>query len=170
MDHALTKGIYCYYESPIGRIFIATTDDGISTLNFTDETVVEQTQVTTLHPFLQLVIVELNKYFSGNLKSFSVPLDPHGTDFQKKVWQAILEIPYGNTISYSQLSATMGQPDAIRAIANANARNPVLILMPCHRVIGSSGELTGYAGGLDRKKLLLELEGAIVPSSQLTLF
>jgi len=170
MDHSFSQDNYCYHESPVGQIFISTTNEGICKLNFVDEPVDSgQIQLNALHPFLQKAIDELNDYFSGKLNSFSLPLDPAGTDFQKKVWNAVVEVPYGKTISYAQLSTQLGQPEAIRAIANANARNPLLIIVPCHRVIGTNGNLTGYAAGLERKKFLLELEGALVPSKQLTL-
>jgi methylated-DNA-[protein]-cysteine S-methyltransferase len=165
MAHSYAEGFFCNYLSPIGTIFIATSDLGICKLSFTEKNAggesIKNDEVTSLHPFLQLLIIELDNYFAGKLKSFSVPMDPQGTDFQKKVWLAVAAIPYGKKISYTQLSASLSQPDAIRAVANSNARNPLLILVPCHRVIGANGNLTGYAAGLARKKFLLELEGAL---------
>ena len=144
---------------------MATTDIGICKLNFvTEKTSIDNsilTETKSLHPFLQQLITELDNYFEGKSKSFTVPLDPQGTEFQKKVWSAVAAIPYGKTCSYLKLSQGLGQPDAIRAVANANARNPLLLLIPCHRVIGTNGELTGYAAGLSRKKFLLEREGAL---------
>ena len=112
-------------------------------------------------------IIQLQEYFEGKRKQFTIRLNPQGTNFQKKVWQKLLEIPFGTTISYQQLSNQLGDSKAIRAVANANSKNPLWIIIPCHRVIGSDGSLTGYAGGLWRKKWLLEHEN---PSLQQRLF
>jgi methylated-DNA-[protein]-cysteine S-methyltransferase len=103
---------------------------------------------------------ELLAYFAGKLRVFTVPLDMQGTDFQLRVWNELLKIPYGETRSYAQVAEAIGRPKAVRAVGTANGSNPVAILVPCHRVIGSSGKLTGYGGGLPLKKRLLELEGA----------
>jgi len=103
---------------------------------------------------------ELHAYFAGNLRVFSVPLDMQGTEFQLSVWNHLLKIPYGETRSYAQVAEAVGRPKAVRAVGAANGSNPVAIIVPCHRVIGSSGKLTGYGGGLPLKKRLLELEGA----------
>ncbi len=170
MLHSFSSGFYYYYSSPAGNIFIAATQKGICKLSFTVEILNEsRAEIHELHPLLQKAIGELNQYFSGNIKSFTTPLDLNGSEFQHRVWQSVKEIPYGKSVSYLQLSRKLRQPEAIRAVANANARNPVLIFIPCHRVIGSTGELTGYAGGLARKKFLLEMEGNLIPSGQLTL-
>ena len=167
MNPDTTEKYFCYYKSPVGIISVSASDVGITQLFFAEDT---KDSHENISPLLLQLQQELDLYFSGKLKSFSVPVDPSGTDFQKEVWKAITKIPYGKTTSYLQLSKSMKQPDAIRAIANANARNPVLIIIPCHRVIGTNGQLTGYAGGLQRKKLLLELEGSMIPSKQLSLF
>ncbi len=103
---------------------------------------------------------QLRAYFAGKLRQFHIPLDMQGTDFQKQVWRQLQEIPYGETRSYRQIAAAIGQPNAVRAVGAANGSNPLAIVVPCHRVIGSSGKLTGYGGGLPLKKRLLELEGA----------
>jgi O-6-methylguanine DNA methyltransferase len=103
---------------------------------------------------------ELRAYFAGNLRVFSVPLDMQGTDFQVSVWNQLVKIPYGETRSYSQVAEAVGRPKAVRAVGAANSNNPIAIIVPCHRVIGSGGKLTGYGGGLPLKKRLLELEGA----------
>jgi O-6-methylguanine DNA methyltransferase len=103
---------------------------------------------------------ELRSYFAGVLRVFSVPLDMQGTDFQLSVWRQLVKIPYGETRSYAQVAEAIGRPKAVRAVGAANGSNPVAIVVPCHRVIGSSGKLTGYGGGLPLKKRLLELEGA----------
>jgi methylated-DNA-[protein]-cysteine S-methyltransferase len=101
---------------------------------------------------------QLRAYFAGGLRDFDLPLAPHGTPFQRDVWSALRDIPYGETISYAQLAVTVGRPDAARAVGAANGRNPIAVVIPCHRVIGASGALTGYGGGLPRKRLLLDLE------------
>jgi methylated-DNA-[protein]-cysteine S-methyltransferase len=103
---------------------------------------------------------ELRAYFAGNLRVFSVPLDMQGTDFQLSVWNHLVKIPYGETRSYAQVAEAVGRPKAVRAVGAANGSNPIAIIVPCHRVIGSGGKLTGYGGGLPLKKRLLELEGA----------
>ncbi len=165
MQHSFPEGYFHHYDSPAGTIFMAATEEGICNLKFAGEQSKEDhfipVDINTLHPFLQQLISELDNYFEGKLKSFTVPLDPQGTGFQKKVWHTVAEIPYGETTSYAKLSQQLNQPDAIRAVANANARNPLLLLIPCHRVIGTNGDLNGYAAGLPRKKYLLELEGAL---------
>ena len=105
---------------------------------------------------------QLAAYFAGELVEFDLALGPRGTAFQRRVWESLIEIPYGETISYAQLAVRIGEPRAIRAVGAANGRNPLPIVVPCHRVIGADGSLTGYAGGLGRKRLLLELEGSLV--------
>jgi methylated-DNA-[protein]-cysteine S-methyltransferase len=101
---------------------------------------------------------QLRAYFAGELRDFDLPLAPRGTDFQRRVWSALREIPYGQTIAYAELAAAVGRPRAARAVGAANGRNPIAVVIPCHRVIGSGGALTGYGGGLARKRLLLDLE------------
>jgi len=103
-------------------------------------------------------IAQLRAYFAGRLRAFDVPLAPGGTPFQAAVWQALLTIPYGATRSYSEIAATVGRPDAVRAVGTANGANPIPIIIPCHRVIGSNGKLVGFGGGLDMKRQLLDLE------------
>ena len=115
----------------------------------------------------KLTVQELNEYFSGTRKVFNVPLEPDGTDFRKKVWLALSDIPYGKTISYKELAIRLGDLKAIRAVGTANGANPIPVIIPCHRVIGSNGDLTGYAGGLPIKKKLLDLEN---PSPQISIF
>lgn len=116
---------------------------------------------------LEDAVYQLQEYFEGTRDSFSLTLNPDGTDFQKKVWDALQDIPYGKTVSYLELSKTLGDVKAIRAVAAANGKNPLWIVIPCHRVIGSDGSLTGYAGGLHRKKWLLNHES---PAKQQSLF
>ena len=111
-------------------------------------------------PFFPQLRKELAEYFNGERSYFSVPLDFVGTDFRKRVWTELVKVPYGKTVSYLQLAKTIRNEKAVRAVANANATNKIAIIVPCHRVIGSDGSLTGYAGGLERKRHLLALEGA----------
>lgn len=145
-----------YYRSPIGTIRIETTDAGIKGLYFENET---PSQPTSQQIDMESHITQqLDEYFSRKRTMFDLELDLQGTDFQKKVWMELLKIPYGKTISYKELSLRLGNLKAIRAAGAANGANPVSIIVPCHRVIGSDGSLTGYAGGLWRKKWLLELE------------
>ena len=118
-----------------------------------------------IHVHLQEAIHQLNDYFEGKRNSFNFKLNPKGTDFQQKVWQELLNIPFGKTMSYQELSIKLGDVKAIRAVANANGKNPLWIVVPCHRVIGSDGSLTGYAGGLWRKKWLLEHENPVKQQS-----
>jgi methylated-DNA-[protein]-cysteine S-methyltransferase len=104
---------------------------------------------------------QLQGYFEGNLQSFNLKLDPDGTDFQKKVWDLLYKIPYGKTWTYAEMANKLGDPKVIRAAASANGKNPVAIIIPCHRVIGTNGSLTGYAGGLENKRFLLDLENRV---------
>lgn len=109
-------------------------------------------------PLLLKTIKQLEEYFGGQRRKFDLPLNPQGTEFQKKVWSALEEIPYGETRSYKEIAVRVGNPAACRAVGMANNRNPIAIIIPCHRVIGSNGDLTGYAGGLDIKRRLLAIE------------
>ena len=156
-------------ESPLGPLLAGANDHGILFLEYTDRRMLERNfksmrrrfgcgVVPGQHPLLEQLRLELNDYFRGNLKKFTVLLAARGTPFQDKVWQELLRIPYGETISYDELAQRIGQPTAQRAVARANGMNYVCILIPCHRVIGKDGSLTGYGGGLWRKRLLLELE------------
>jgi len=137
---------------------------GISKIVITGETSVPSEEIPAE---LNEAVLQLEAYFRGELKEFNLKLNPEGTPFQKKVWEALLEIPYGETCSYMELSKKLGDVKAIRAVAAANGKNPLWIVIPCHRVIGSDGSLTGYAGGLWRKKWLLDFEN---PPLQLQLF
>ncbi|MCC8359604.1 methylated-DNA--[protein]-cysteine S-methyltransferase [Salinimicrobium sediminilitoris] len=153
-----------HLKTPLGNAILEGDSKGISKLTLTEEA---SEHLESQAPELQEAIDQLQQYFSGKLKEFSLKLNPQGTDFQKKVWQALLKIPYGRTTSYMDLAKELGDPLAIRAVAAANGKNPLWIFIPCHRVIGSDGSLTGYAGGLWRKKWLLEHEQ---PSKQQSLF
>ncbi|MDO7841283.1 methylated-DNA--[protein]-cysteine S-methyltransferase [Sphingomonas immobilis] len=116
------------------------------------------------HPVLAETARQLRAYFDGTLEAFDVPLDFAGTDFQKSVWAALLAIPFGETRSYGEIARAIGRPAAVRAVGAANGRNPISIIAPCHRVIGSDGKLTGFAGGLEAKAFLLRLEGVVAPA------
>jgi methylated-DNA-[protein]-cysteine S-methyltransferase len=152
-----------FIDSPLGIVKIVGDAIGVSVIS-----VLENGTVSKEIPIvLQQVVVELEEYFLGKRTVFGFILNPIGTVFQQKVWQALLEIPFGKTMSYLELSKKLGDPKAIRAVAAANGKNPLWVVVPCHRVIGTDGSLTGYAGGLWRKKWLLEHEN---PLKQQVLF
>ena len=145
----------CYIETPLGHAKIVGDTDGISSVSILDTKV----ELSTVIPESLLdCTTQLKAYFNNQLKSFDLDLNPEGTTFQKKVWNLLQQIPYGKTISYLDLSKQLGDVKAIRAVAGANGKNPLWIIVPCHRVIGSDGSLTGYAGGLHRKQWLLNHE------------
>ncbi len=144
-----------YWESPMGWVKITDNGEAIQEIAFA-ESRINNNPLTSLA--LQTVD-ELSAYLSGELKEFSLKLEPEGTAFQKKVWNELMRIPFGETTSYGALASLLGDPNLSRAVGMANGKNPIAIVIPCHRVIGSDGSLTGYAGGLDRKKALLQLEG-----------
>ncbi len=160
------------FESPLGLIIIAATDKGLAGLWFEGQrhspaelTGERPAWPAGSHPVLEKIIDQLQEYFAGTRKRFEVPLDlSGGTGFQQSVWEALLAIPPGQTLSYGDVSQRIGNPTAVRAVGAAVGRNPVSIIVPCHRVVGSNGSLTGYAGGLDRKTALLQLEGALQES------
>ncbi len=154
----------CIIKSPLGFTKISGDLDGICSVTLLNS---EEVITDIIPNVLEDCVLQLNQYFEGQRQQFSLKLNPQGTIFQKHVWEALQNIPHGQTLSYLQLSKKMGDVKAIRAIANANGKNPLCIIVPCHRVIGSDGSLTGYAGGLHRKKWLLEHES---PYKQLSLF
>ena len=155
MENPLYKS---YYESPFGLIEILASDEGVTSILF----VKKRTGRSKNNEHTTLCTKQLHEYFNKDRKTFSVPLDLVGTDFQKRVWKELLNIPFGKTISYLQMAINLGDRKCIRAAGTANGRNPVCIIVPCHRVIGSSGDLVGYGGGLDKKKWLLEFEGVLI--------
>ena len=152
-----------FIESPLGITKIVGDENGISEISVLSEGVIG----TEIPPQLQECVSQLHEYFNGKRNHFNFKLNPQGTDFQQRVWQELLNIPFGKTMSYLELSKKLGDVKAIRAVASANGRNPLWIVFPCHRVIGTDGSLIGYAGGLWRKKWLLEHES---PSKQQSLF
>jgi methylated-DNA-[protein]-cysteine S-methyltransferase len=152
-----------YIKTPLGIATIIGDENGISVISVSDEGAIS-VEIPTV---LQEAVSQLNDYFDGKRTDFEFKLNPKGTEFQQKVWKALLEIPYGKTRTYLQQSKIIGDVKAIRAVASANGKNPLWIVVPCHRVIGTDGSLTGYAGGLWRKKWLLEHEN---PTTQQSLF
>jgi methylated-DNA-[protein]-cysteine S-methyltransferase len=154
---------YKTIESPIGKLKLVASDRGLVAILWDNDNP-RRVRLSDLvenrkHPVLVETERELGEYFAGRRKAFSVALDMRGTRFQKDVWEALFAIPFGETRSYGQLAKQLGNPRATRAVGAANGRNPVSIIVPCHRVIGASGKLTGFAGGLDVKARLLSLEG-----------
>lgn len=151
-----------YIPSPLGITKIEGDEQGISSITVLDD----EEELTTIIPeVLEDAVYQLQEYFEGKRESFNLELNPQGTDFQKRVWDGLLQIPFGKRISYLELSKTLGDVKAIRAVAAANGKNPLWIVIPCHRVIGSDGSLTGYAGGLHRKKWLLDHENPVKQQS-----
>jgi methylated-DNA-[protein]-cysteine S-methyltransferase len=154
--------VYKLIESPIGKLKLVASDKGLVAILWENDRPrrvrLSELVEDQLNPVLVETERQIGEYFAGKRKAFSIPLDMRGTRFQKDVWEALLAIPFGETRSYGQLAKQLGNPAATRAVGAANGRNPVSIIVPCHRVIGSSGELTGFAGGLDVKAYLLSLE------------
>lgn len=155
---------FCFVHTPIGTAKIEGDHDGIASISILNELKENQAVVPEE---LEDCVIQLQEYFEGKRKEFSLKLNAEGSNFQKQVWDLLIRVPYGKTVSYLELSKRLGNIKAIRAVANANAKNPLWIVVPCHRVIGSDGSLTGYAGGLHRKKWLLEHES---PYKQQSLF
>lgn len=147
----------CWRESPIGPLGVGEEDGAITLILFAGQQPPEGYREGET-PLLEEAWAQLERYFTGELRQFSLPLAPAGTPFQQAVWRALEEIPYGETRSYGEIAGQVGRPKASRAVGAANHRNPIPIVIPCHRVIGAGGTLTGYGGGLDRKRLLLDLE------------
>lgn len=156
---------YLHTDSPVGRLLLAAGDDGLRLLEFDPPlaplTLGADWREDARDPVLVATRAQLDEYFAGRRREFDLPLAPQGTAFQRKVWWELANIPYGRTISYAQLATRIGKPSATRAVGAANGRNPLSILLPCHRVIGADGSLTGYGGGLPIKRFLLKLEGAL---------
>ena len=150
---------YRTIDSPIGPLTLAGRGSALTNLRMVDQTYEPSRDGWSPEPgAFADVIDQLSAYFAGELTEFDVELDLRGTDFQRRVWKALLTIPYGETRSYGEIAEQIGAPGAARAVGLANGHNPIAIIVPCHRVIGASGSLTGYGGGLDRKRTLLELE------------
>jgi len=146
-----------YIQTPIGIAELKGDENGLASVSVLDK----NKPIGTIPSVLESAAQQFQEYFEGTRTEFDLKLNPEGTDFQKKVWEALQEIPFGKTISYLDLSKQLGDVKAIRAVASANGKNPLWIVVPCHRVIGTNGDLTGYAGGLHRKKWLLEHESPV---------
>lgn len=154
--------VYMYMDSPVGALKLVAHDHALVAVMWDNEDhkrvriaeLIEDRQ----HPMLLRVKKQLEEYFAGQRQQFDLPLDFQGTDFQQQVWQALLTIPYGEKRSYKDIAVQIGNEKAVRAVGAANGKNPISIIAPCHRVIGSSGALVGFAGGLDKKQILLSLE------------
>lgn len=152
-------------KTPLGTLEIKGDENGLTSVLFRED---KDEEVSKIIPVpLQEAVRQLHEYFEGKRTEFTIKLAPQGTDFQKRVWNELLKIPFGKTFSYQYIADQLGEPKVIRAAASANGKNPISIIIPCHRVIGKNGSLTGYSGGLHRKKWLLEHEN---PSAQKTLF
>ncbi|KQA27238.1 cysteine methyltransferase [Vibrio metoecus] len=151
---------FTYYESVLGRVTLQANQQGLLGVWFATQTTQPEHLGTYTEEcsILNNAIQQLDEYFSGQRTQFELPLAANGTAFQQSVWHALCKIPYGESWSYQQLAEAIGNPKAVRAVGLANGKNPISIIVPCHRVVGKSGKLTGYAGGLERKAFLLELE------------
>jgi methylated-DNA-[protein]-cysteine S-methyltransferase len=161
-------------DSPVGRLRLVATAETLTRIDFLGGEPRSIDRAAKLTPVLASTVRELADYFEGTLREFSVPLAPAGTVFQRDVWNALLAIPFGATTTYGEIARRIGRPSAVRAVGAANGANPIPIIIPCHRVIGGDGSLTGYGGGLPTKQFLLALEGIALPGSrhdaQATLF
>lgn len=155
---------YDYVETPLGRMLVMSDAGRLVGLHFREDRhqpMLEQAWTRDSgDAVIERTRYQLAEYFAGTRREFDVPMEPRGTPFQQRVWTVLTEIPYGTTTTYGRMARRLGQPTATRAVGAANGRNPISILVPCHRAIGADGSLTGYAGGLERKKALLELEQA----------
>lgn len=151
-------------DSPVGTLTLVATDAGLAAILWENDRPhrvrLDIAAEDATHPVLVEAARQLKEYFAGRRTTFDLKLDPEGTPFQRRVWNALLTIPFGETRSYAQIAEQIGNPSAVRAVGAANGRNPISIVTPCHRVIGSTGKLTGFAGGLETKARLLALEGA----------
>lgn len=148
------------HDTPIGPLTLASNGVALTRLDFENPRYAAPTYPRGSDKIIEAVRRELDAYFAGKLRAFETPVAPQGTPFQQQVWDALLKIPYGVTRSYAQQAAAIGSPKAMRAVGLANGRNPISVIIPCHRVIGANGSLTGYGGGMERKRFLLDLEQA----------
>lgn len=149
---------YTTYDSPVGTLTLVASDAGLQAVWWPDDVRATALGERADHPILASTIAQLDQYFSGTRRSFDLPLDPAGTPFQQKVWEVLRGIAYGQTITYAEQARRLGDVRKARAVGAANGRNPISVIVPCHRVVGSNGALTGFAGGMDAKGWLLEFE------------
>lgn len=155
----------CHYQlldTPIGSLRLVSNGTALTRIEFPQQHSTSSDETDTTDPVLSACATQLTEYFAGQRQAFSVPLQAGGTLFQNEVWSALADIPFGELRSYSDIAIAIGRPKAVRAVGAANGRNPLPIIVPCHRVIGSNGSLTGFAGGIPLKTKLLELEGALL--------
>jgi methylated-DNA-[protein]-cysteine S-methyltransferase len=152
--------ISAIHDSPVGKLTLISNGKALTHLEFENPRYPAKAAPRGDDAIIAKTRKQLDTYFAGKLKAFDLALAPEGTDFQQRVWAALLKIPYGATRSYGQQAAVIGSPKAVRAVGLANGRNPIAIIIPCHRVIGANGSLTGYGGGIERKRWLLQHEGA----------
>ena len=157
LEH-LPKPFHQLLRSPIGTLTITANDQGLTEIRFANQGKLDLPKRPQINAIIDQAVAQLQSYFDGNLKIFDLPLSPQGTEFQKKVWLALQQVDYGRTVSYGQIAANIGNPKAARAVGTANGKNPLPIVVPCHRIIGSDGSLTGFAGGLETKRWLLDHE------------
>lgn len=150
--------VFTSLESPLGLLYLTASSAGMHSVRWADTGEMNLPPREDAHPVLNLACAQLREYFAGVRTSFDLPLSPEGTVFQKQAWELLRRIPYGRTITYLEQAEILGDRKKTRAVGSANARNPLLIVVPCHRVIAKNGNLQGFAGGLARKKALLELE------------
>ena len=159
---------YARFSTPLGAAYVTLASDALTGLYFEGARhappIADDWRRDDDRPVARDCARQLAEYFAGRRQAFDLPLAPHGTPFQQRVWREIARVPFGAMITYAELAARAGAPDAVRAAGAATGRNPHTIVVPCHRIVGSDGALTGYAGGLERKRRLLELEGALQPA------
>lgn len=153
---------YTYLDTPLGRLLVAGDDAGLHLISFDTQQSRPEPDWVEDADALAEAAKQLDAYFAGRLEEFDLELAPEGTPFQREVWRELERIPYGTTISYGELAERIGKPNAVRAVGTANGANPLPVVIPCHRVIGADGSLTGYGGGLEKKEALLSLEGALL--------
>lgn len=154
--------VQAYIKSPVGITLIEGDETGVSKILVYDKEIEASKKIPSV---LKAAVAQLNEYFEGKRTDFDFAINPQGTEFQKRVWDSLLEIPFGKTMTYMEQAIKLGDVKAIRAVASANGKNPLWIVVPCHRVIGTNGSLTGYAGGLWRKKWLLDHENPVKQQS-----
>ncbi len=150
----MSKQFKAYFTSPAGILEITSTDEAIISCIFKEK----KEEITLIPPILEKAINQLDMYFKGKRKNFDLKLSLIGTDFQKKIWQELQKIPFGQIVSYKEIAKRIGNKNAVRAVGNANGKNPISIIIPCHRVVGSDGKLVGYGGGLEKKRWLIDFE------------
>jgi methylated-DNA-[protein]-cysteine S-methyltransferase len=161
--------VYASIETPVGLLDLVASAEALHALGWRGAGTAPDLPESPEHPVLRRAIRQLAEYFAGRRREFDLPLMPQGTEFQRRAWEELRRIPYGQTISYGEQARRMGQPGAMRAVGLANGRNPIAIIIPCHRVIAAGGKLGGFGGGLENKRLLLALEAEIPPRDALQL-